>query len=72
MVPSLERIRADSASLDLVWVHEQIAVHARIHKNAKKIVVLRIISLAIVDDNLSGILRIVPGEMDAMRWEVNC
>src|SRR6266480_3503423 len=65
MAASLTRIRADSASLGLTRLHEKIAKHMR------RMVILGIVTRAILDDKIGGSLRIVPGEMNTLRREIN-
>src|SRR6266513_1659398 len=69
MAACLTRSRADSASLGLARLHEKIAKHMR--RSARRFVILGIVTRAILDDKIGGNLRIVPGEMNTLRREIN-
>src|SRR6266550_6474478 len=69
MAASLTRIRADSASLGLARLHEKIEKHMR--RSPRRMVILGIVTRAILDDKIGGSLRIVPGEMNTLRREIN-
>src|SRR5437762_1750228 len=74
MAASLTRIRADSAwlDLDLAESHDTTAAHAR--RRAKTVALtlsMNSTSIVILDDKIGGSLRIVPGEMNTLRREIN-